>query len=98
MLFQHFYLITTGKSTVEAFAGRDQDELETQHLSIQFGFWSHYKEKKLVRKKWKDEFGGTAVDERWRQGSRMDMWQREMGDKWYGWICTFSIFAAYGYR
>lgn len=90
MLFQHAYLIVTGKSTVEAFSGRDQQERETQHLNILFGFWSHQKEKRLVRKKWKEEFGGTTVDDRWRMGTKMDMWRREMGPKWYGWICTLS--------
>jgi hypothetical protein len=91
MLIQHFYLIVTGKSTVEAFAGRDQVERETRHLNVVFGFWSHNKEKRLVKDQWEDEFGHTAVDDRWRAGTMMSLWRTEMGPKWYHWICTSSL-------
>lgn len=90
MCIQHVYLIVTAKSTVEAYSGRDQQERETQHLNILYGFWSHHKEKRQVRQKWKDEFGGTSADERWRSGSKMEMWKREMGERWYEWIRQWS--------
>jgi palmitoyltransferase len=83
------YLILTGKSTVEAFSGRDQQDRESRHLNVLYGFWSNQKEKKLVRKKWQEEYGGTSVDERWRTGGAMGLWKREMGEKWYEWICEW---------
>lgn len=89
MFIQHFYLIITGKSTLEAYEASDQREREARQLNVLYGFWAHYKDKKQVHRRWKEEYGGTGAADRWRVGTRMDMWKREMGSRWYEWICEF---------
>lgn len=86
MFIQHVYLILTGKSTLEAFATQDQSHREQRVLSRHFG-WLDNSGKRKVVKQWREEWGGSQVDERWKAGSAMDMWRREMGNKWYEWIC-----------
>ena len=88
MFAQHLYLIMTGRSTVESFAGQDQGQHEARYLQTQLGFWKGSVDAKKARRKWKEEWGGSEVDERWRVGGAMALWKQEMGEKWYEWICT----------
>lgn len=87
MFAQHAYLILTGKSTVEAFSGQDQSQQEERVLRQQLGFWSNSVDGHKVKRIWREEWGGTNVDERWRTGGAMALWKREMGEQWYEWIC-----------
>nr|XP_031860752.1 uncharacterized protein CI109_003796 [Kwoniella shandongensis]KAA5527824.1 hypothetical protein CI109_003796 [Kwoniella shandongensis] len=86
MLSTHINLIITGKTTVESFKARDQQEQEDRVLQQEYGYLWHNQEKRKVRKRWKEEYGGTAVDARWRHGSSRDMWEQEMGTSPWGWI------------
>jgi palmitoyltransferase len=83
----HVALIIGGKTTVESFAGRDQIDVENATLHREFGYVFNDHNKRKVRKRWKEEFGGIEVDERWAVGSYMDRWRQEMGTHWLGWIC-----------
>lgn len=87
MLSAHVYLILCGKSTVESFSGRTQSEKESAVLQNAYGVLMHMGSKRKVRRKWKEEWGGTSVDERWKFGTKWEMWQQEMGKSWIGWIC-----------
>ena len=87
MFPSHVHLIVSGRTTVESYRGRDQVEQEDRVLQMEYGYLWHNQEKRKVRKKWKDEWGGTNVDERWKWGSAGEMWKEEMGDSWIGWIC-----------
>ncbi|ORY21741.1 DHHC palmitoyltransferase-domain-containing protein [Naematelia encephala] len=86
MLFTHIHLILTGRSTVESFKGRDQHEQESAILQREFGLIGHYSDKRKVLARWKEEWGGSQVDARWRFGSKVAMWRQEMGLSWAGWI------------
>lgn len=88
MVITHIDLILTGKTTLESFSARDQMEMENSVLHREFGYLLRDHEKRKVRKKWKEEFGGVEVDERWKVGSRKDRWMQEMGSNWLGWIGT----------
>ncbi|WWD21704.1 hypothetical protein CI109_106191 [Kwoniella shandongensis] len=90
MLSTHINLIITGKTTVESFKARDQQEQEDRVLQQEYGYLWHNQEKRKVRKRWKEEYGGTAVDARWRHGSSRDMWEQEMGTSPWGWILHFK--------
>jgi palmitoyltransferase len=90
MFGTHAYLITRGKSTVESFRGRDQIDEENALLQKVYGYTSHLREKKLVKKKWKEEWGASPVDSRWKFGSDGIMWKQEMGDHWIGWLCEWN--------
>lgn len=89
MFGSHVYLIITGKSTVESFSGQDQSQHESRYLQAQLGFWTGSRDATKVKKKWKAEWGGSEVDERWRVGGAMTLWRQEMGKQWYGWIREF---------
>ncbi|ODO08533.1 vacuolar protein [Cryptococcus wingfieldii CBS 7118] len=86
MFITHVMLITSGRTTVESYASRDQLERENSLLQKEYGYLWHNLEKRKVRKRWKEEWGGTAVDERWKFGGKMDMWREEMGPGPLGWI------------
>lgn len=86
MLLTHVQLILSGRTTVESFAARDQREREDALLQTEYGYFWHNMEKRKVRKKWKEEWGGSPVDGRWRYGTRMDRWKEEMGIGPLGWI------------
>ncbi|KAK8847616.1 hypothetical protein IAR55_005475 [Kwoniella newhampshirensis] len=87
MLSTHINLILTGKTTVESFKARDQQEQEDRILQKEYGYFWHNQEKRKVRRRWKEEWGGSPVDARWRHGSSRHMWEQEMGKGWLGWIC-----------
>ncbi|RSH92394.1 hypothetical protein EHS25_008809 [Saitozyma podzolica] len=86
MFGSHVYLVITGKTTVESFRGRDQHEREAEVLQQEFGILWHNFDKRRVRKRWKEEFGGVPVDGRWRFGTAGQMWKQDMGESWWGWI------------
>jgi hypothetical protein len=90
MFGSHVYLVITGKTTVESFRGRDQHEREAEVLQQEFGILWHNFDKRRVRKRWKEEFGGVPVDGRWRFGTAGQMWKQDMGESWWGWICKSS--------
>lgn len=94
MLVTHVHLIIIGKTTVETFAGRDQTEMENSVLHREFGFMWRDHSKRQVRKRWKEEFGGVEVDERWQVGTWTDRWRTEMGDSRAGWIRESSVLRA----
>jgi palmitoyltransferase len=87
MFPSHVHLILTGRTTVESYRGRDQVEQEDRILQMEYGYLWHNQDKRKVRKKWKEEWGGTSVDERWKWGQANELWRQEMGDSWIGWIC-----------
>lgn len=91
MLLTHVQLILSGRTTVESFAARDQREREDALLQTEYGYFWHNMEKRKVRKKWKEEWGGSPVDGRWRYGTRMDRWKEEMGISPLGWIRELFI-------
>ncbi|EIW71033.1 hypothetical protein TREMEDRAFT_37516 [Tremella mesenterica DSM 1558] len=86
MLLTHLHLILTGRTTVESFAGRDQMEEENRILQIEYGMFWHNSEKKKVRRRWKEEFGGVSVDQRWKVGTNRERWEMKMGKRWWEWI------------
>lgn len=90
MLPTHVALILSGKTTVESFAGRDQTEMEASVLHREFGFlWKDHNKRK-VQRRWKEEFGGVGVDDRWKVGTWKSRWTTEMGAAPLGWICESS--------
>ena len=96
MFTSHLHLIINGKSTVESFGGREQQENEAAVLQKEYGYLWHNQEKRAVKKRWKEEWGGLNPDERWRWGSKTQMWEQEMGKSWVGWICEPSVNRACG--
>lgn len=87
MLPTHVYLILVGRSTIESFQTGDQMRAEEAALKMEFNNPNcPTKEIRAVRKEWKAEYGGVAVNDRWRVGRLRDRWRREMGDRWIGWI------------
>ncbi|KAK4685597.1 hypothetical protein P7C73_g4554, partial [Tremellales sp. Uapishka_1] len=86
MLPSHIQLILAGMTTVESYRGREQHEVEEGLLQKEYGFLRHISEKRRVRRKWKEEWGGSRVDGRWRFGSKRELWEREMGTSVIGWI------------
>ena len=86
MLSSHIHLILTGRTTVESFAGSDQREREDQVLQLEYGYLWHNMEKRKVRQRWTEEWGGISVDERWKWGSAGQLWREEMGREWIGWF------------
>ena len=87
MLTTHVNLILTGKTTVESFAAQDQHHREADVLQREYGYLWHSREKRKVRRKWKEEWGGLPVDARWRFGTARQLWEQEMGSNPLGWIC-----------
>ena len=87
MLLSHIHLILTGKSTSESFAARYQQQREADVLQREFGYLWHNMEKRKVKRKWKEEWGGQAVDARWKFGTMRQMWEQEMGKDLLGWMC-----------
>jgi hypothetical protein len=94
MVVSHLHLVFNGKTTVESYAGRDQAEMENSALHREFGFVLRDHEKRMVRRKWKEEFGGVEVDDRWRFGTWKERWRQEMGNGWLGWIGKSRPFPA----
>ncbi|CAD6570727.1 MAG: hypothetical protein TREMPRED_005979 [Tremellales sp. Tagirdzhanova-0007] len=86
MLFSHIHLILTGISTVESFAARDQHQREADVLQREYGYLWHNMEKKKVKKKWNEEWGGSEVHARWKFGTLRQMWEQEMGRNPIGWF------------
>jgi palmitoyltransferase len=87
MLLTHVYLIMTGRTTVESFKGRDQDEQEALVLQLEYGHLWHNQQKRKVKRRWEEEWGGVPVDARWRWGSAGQLWMEEMGKTRLGWLC-----------
>lgn len=86
MFPSHVNLILTAKSTVESYAGRDQVEMENTVLHREFGFiWNDHNKRKVIRR-WKEEYGGVNVDDRWKVGTYHERWTMEMGDSPLGWF------------
>lgn len=86
ILTSHLYLILTGKTTVESFAGRDQVQRETDVLQREYGYLWHNLEKRKVKLRWKKDWGGLPVDARWKFGTSKQMWEQEMGVSPLGWL------------
>nr|XP_018265236.1 uncharacterized protein I303_01596 [Kwoniella dejecticola CBS 10117]OBR87394.1 hypothetical protein I303_01596 [Kwoniella dejecticola CBS 10117] len=86
MYLSHIHLIVTGRTTVESFASRDQHDAESRVLQQEYGYFFHNSERRKVQKKWKEEWGNTPVDARWIFGTKMEMWEQEMGKSRLGWI------------
>ncbi|WWC68170.1 uncharacterized protein I206_102093 [Kwoniella pini CBS 10737] len=86
MCLSHVHLIVTGRTTVESFASRDQHEAESRILQQEYGYFFHNNERRKVQKKWKEEWGNTPVDARWVFGTKLEMWEQEMGKSRLGWI------------
>lgn len=82
----HVSLILAGMTTLESYAGREQIEMENSVLHREFGYVFNDHKKRKVKRRWKDEFGGVEVDQRWAVGSWMDRWKMEMGSKPIGWF------------
>lgn len=87
MFSTHIHLILNGKTTVESYHGREQAEQEMATLNQEFGYIWRDHEKRRVMKRWKQEYGGVEVDDRWRFGTRKDRWEQDMGTSWIGWFC-----------
>ena len=87
MLLTHIHLVVTGRSTVESFKGTAQEEQEAAVLQMEYGHLWHNQEKRKVKRKWKEEWGGVPVDARWRWGSASELWKEKMGEGWIGWFC-----------
>ncbi len=87
MLPTHIYLILIGRSTIESFQTGDQQSMEEAALKQEFNNpVCPTKDVRAVRKEWKEEYGGVAVNDRWRVGRATDRWRREMGKSPVGWI------------
>ncbi|WWC86676.1 uncharacterized protein L201_001553 [Kwoniella dendrophila CBS 6074] len=86
MCATHIHLILTGRTTVESYARRDQQEAENRVLQHEYGYFFHNAERRKVQRKWRSEWGSTPVDARWVFGSKMDLWEQEMGRDPLGWI------------
>ncbi|KLT43515.1 zf-DHHC-domain-containing protein [Cutaneotrichosporon oleaginosum] len=83
----HVYLVLVGRSTIESFQTGDQQRAEEAALKLEFNNpMCPTKDVRAVRKQWKEEFGGVAVNDRWKVGRARDRWRREMGNSPLGWI------------
>jgi palmitoyltransferase len=60
--------------------------MENSVLHREFGYVFNDHKKRKVKRRWKDEFGGVEVDQRWAVGSWMERWKMEMGSKPIGWF------------
>lgn len=87
MYGSHVHLFLTGRTTIESFGGRDQVEEEDRILQLEYGILWHNQEKRRVKRRWKAEYGGVSVDERWRSGTKRELWQIRMGRSWIEWLC-----------
>ncbi|WOO76972.1 uncharacterized protein LOC62_01G000578 [Vanrija pseudolonga] len=87
MLFPtHVVLILSGKSTIESFQDNGQRQRENAALAEHLGGNCNVRERRGVIKQWDAEWGGVNPTDRWAFGTKSQMWKREMGDKWIGWI------------
>jgi len=86
MFVSHVHLILTGRSTVESFRGRDQYEREATVLQREYGYFWHNQDKKKVKRRWREDWGDSPVDARWKWGTARQMWEQEMGSNRLGWI------------
>ncbi|WRT64556.1 uncharacterized protein IL334_001488 [Kwoniella shivajii] len=86
MFISHVYLILNARTNVESFASRDQHEAESRVLQEEYGYFLHNTERRKVQKKWKEEWGGSNVGSRWAFGSKLELWEQEMGKNRLGWI------------
>lgn len=93
MLPTHIFLILKGRSTVESFQSSSQLKAEQSTLENEFQSKCLTAEMRRVRRQWEVEYGGVAVNDRWAFGRKRDMWRREMGPSWLGWLCelVFSL-------
>lgn len=91
MLPTHIYLILVGRSTIESFQTGTQQRAEEAVLKFEFDNpVCPTEDVRAVRKQWKEEYGGVAVNDRWRVGRARDRWRREMGKSPVGWVCELS--------
>ncbi|WVQ98282.1 hypothetical protein IAU59_005405 [Kwoniella sp. CBS 9459] len=86
----HVHLILSAQTTVESFSARDQREAEDRVLHEEFGYFFHNFERRKVRRRWKDEWGGSSISDRWVSGSKKQLWEQEMGRSPIGWILPFG--------
>lgn len=89
MLPTHIFLILKGRSTVESFQSSSQLKAEQSLLENEFQSKCLTADMRRVRRQWEAEYGGVAVNDRWAFGRKRDMWRREMGSSWVGWLCRF---------
>ncbi|EJT50663.1 vacuole protein [Trichosporon asahii var. asahii CBS 2479] len=91
MLPTHIFLILKGRSTVESFQSSAQLKAEQSMLENEFQSKCMTADMRRVRRQWEAEYGGVAVNDRWAFGRKRDMWRREMGTSWVGWLFLFLI-------
>lgn len=94
MLPTHIFLILKGRSTVESFQSSSQLKAEQSTLENEFQSKCLTAEMRRVRRQWEVEYGGVAVNDRWAFGRKRDMWKREMGPSWLGWLCESGSFSS----
>lgn len=82
----HVFLILKGRSTVESFQSSSQAKAEQAALENEFQSKCLTAEMRRVRRQWEAEYGGVAVNDRWAFGRKRDLWRREMGSSWIGWL------------
>lgn len=87
MFPSHVNLILVARTTVESYAGRDQTEMESSVLHKEFGFIWNDHNKRRVKRRWKEEYGGVNVDDRWMVGTYYKRWTTEMGNSPLAWFC-----------
>ncbi|WVR04816.1 hypothetical protein IAU60_001828 [Kwoniella sp. DSM 27419] len=86
MFATHVQLILTGRTTVESFAARDQQEAEDRVLQEHYGYFFHQQARRKVKKRWREEWGDSPVDGRWRWGTKGQLWRQEMGMAPLAWL------------
>ncbi|KAL1413277.1 hypothetical protein Q8F55_001032 [Vanrija albida] len=86
LLPTHIVLILSGKSTIESFQESGQRQRENAALAEHFAGSCNIRERRAVLKQWESEWGGVNATDRWVFGTKSELWEREMGDKWIGWI------------
>ncbi|OCF33821.1 hypothetical protein I316_04533 [Kwoniella heveanensis BCC8398] len=82
----HVHLILCAQTTVESFSARDQREAEDRVLQEEYGYFFHNLERRKVRKRWNEEWGGSSLGDRWVSGTRRQLWEQEMGESVLGWF------------
>ncbi|WVF69566.1 hypothetical protein IAT40_004344 [Kwoniella sp. CBS 6097] len=82
----HLHLILSAQTTVESFIARDQREAEDRVLQEEYGYFFHNFERRKARRRWKKEWGGSSIGDRWKTGTRRERWEQEMGTNPLGWF------------
>jgi hypothetical protein len=91
MFGSHVHLILNGMSTVDSYRARDQAEREAAVLQREYGYLWRNREKRNLKRHWKEAWGGSELAERWKWGNARQMWEQEMGRHLIGWICRWHI-------